>query len=584
MRELKLAAMLSALGSPNRHKRSEVFGGLIEMPGNGHRNGDHSPLNGDRTTSDGLRNGTHFPSQSPEFSARDFLRVMMRHKWKASCFFIVTMLAATAYAIYAPSYRSEAKLFVKLGRENAGLDATTTLGQTPSVAVPLGREEEINTEVEVLGTDSLLLKVIDKIGPRAILGQTDKAQIPSGEFAQISQFINSADATVESWSQRVGLATSLTPRERAMYRLKKQINVEPVKKTNVIVVTHEGPRPEVSQQVVSTLIDFYLDEHASLNRTRGARGFMDAQATALKGQLAQLENKLRDLKNKTGLASPAEQRQLLVTQIGHLEDEAKTIKAQVAAAQAEGRELTTQMAGISETQPLSKDSGHPNVAADGMRQQLYTLQMREKELASRVTDRDEELKLVREQVASAKKIVDALAPERTQTTVGRNQLFEEGRLAQFRQRTSLASLGAKASVVQSQLVEAKQQLKTLNGQEVQIAQLQREIQLLEANYRKYSDSLEQARMDEALEKQRISNINVAQAPTLSRQPVRPRKLIAMLLGFVIAFSGAMAIPLVAEYLDPTFKSSNQVESHLTLPVLVSIPRMQRRQFALRRRA
>ena len=105
---------------------------------------------------------------------------------------------------------------------------------------------------------------------------------------------------------------------------------------------------------------------------------MDEQAAALKGQLARLEDKLRNLKNQTGLAAPAEQRQTLVAQIGRLEDEWKTTKAMLAAALAEGRELTTQLAGISETQPLSKDMGHPNVAADGMRQQLYALQLREK--------------------------------------------------------------------------------------------------------------------------------------------------------------------------------------------------------------
>ena len=119
-----------------------------------------------------------------EISSRDFLRVMLRHKWKAFCFVTMTMLVAAAYAFYFPkSYRSEAKLFVKLGRENAGLDATTTLGQTPSVAVPIGREEEINTEVEILGTDSLLLKVVDKIGPPAIIAQTDGSPSPKQRCA-----------------------------------------------------------------------------------------------------------------------------------------------------------------------------------------------------------------------------------------------------------------------------------------------------------------------------------------------------------------------------------------------------------------
>jgi polysaccharide biosynthesis protein PslE len=553
------------------------------MSANLRRNGDHSPTAGDRTSSERMVNAAR--SSTHEIPARDFLRIIYRHKGKAFCFFTATMLAVAAYAFYFPkTYRSEAKLFVKLGRENAGLDATTTLGQAPSVSVPIGREEEINTEVEILGTDSLLLKVVDKIGPPAILAQTSGSPAQSGDLPEIARLTDSISSTVDSWSQRLGLATQLTPRERALIRLKKQIGVEPVRKANVIAVSHEGPRPEVSQQVVATLIDFYLEEHAHLNRTRGARGFMDEQAAGLKSQLARLEEQIRHLKNETGIASPAEQRQTLVAQIGRLEDELKATNALAAAAQAESRELATQLTGISETQAISKDTGHPNVAADGMRQQLYTLQLKERELASRVTDRDEELKLVREQIASAQKIVDSLAPFRTQTTIGPNRIGEEGRLSLFRQKTALASLRAKASMVQTQLAETREQLKSLNNHEMRIGQLQREIQILDANYRKYSDSLEQARVDEALEKQRISNINVAQPPTLSRQPVRPRKLIALALGFVIAFFGGLAIPLVTEYLDPTFRSSDEIESRLDLPVLVSIPQMKHKHLILRRRA
>lgn len=526
------------------------------------------------------------PSSTQQVSIRDFLGVLFRHKGKSFCFFVATMLVVAGYAFYFPkTYRSEAKLFVKLGRENAGLDATTTLGQTPSVAVPLGREEEINTEVEILGTDALLLKVVDSIGPPAILalasGSPSQGSDLSG-MARLTGWANAASATMESWSQRLGLATPLTPRERGLIRLKKEITVEPVRKTNVIVVSHEGPRPEVSQQIVSRLVDFYLNEHASLNRTHGARGFMDEQATALKNHLSNLEDQVRDLKNRTGLASPAEQRQTLVTQIGRLEDELNTTNAMATAAQAESRVLTTQLTGMSETQALAKDIGHPNAAADGMRQQLYSLQLREKELASRVTERDEELKLVRDQLVSAQKVVDAMAPDRTQTTFGPNRIREEGRLSLLRQQATLASLQAKSSVLQTQLAEMRGQLKALTSHETQIGRLQREIQILDANYRKYSDSLEQARVDEALEKQRISNINVAQPPTLSQQPVRPRKAIALVLGLVIAFFGGLAIPLVAEYLDPTFRSADQVEARLSLPVLGSIPQMKRRSLILRR--
>ncbi len=89
---------------------------------------------------------------------------------------------------------------------------------------------------------------------------------------------------------------------------------------------------------------------------------------------------------------------------------------------------------MSPTQVLGAAAGFPNIAADGMRQQLYGLQLKEKDLASRVTDEHVELKFVREQIASSKKVLDSLEPSRTQTTVGPNRTYEELRLAQLRQR------------------------------------------------------------------------------------------------------------------------------------------------------
>ena len=75
------------------------------------------------------------------------------------------------YVLFAPrQYRSEAKLFVRIGRENVGLDATTTLGQSsPVTSLPMSREEEINTVVAILESRGLLEKVVDSIGAETVL-------------------------------------------------------------------------------------------------------------------------------------------------------------------------------------------------------------------------------------------------------------------------------------------------------------------------------------------------------------------------------------------------------------------------------
>ena len=58
------------------------------------------------------------------------LRAFFRHKGKMALCFLLVLGTATAATIRAPrSYRSQARLFLRLGRENVTLDPTATLGE-----------------------------------------------------------------------------------------------------------------------------------------------------------------------------------------------------------------------------------------------------------------------------------------------------------------------------------------------------------------------------------------------------------------------------------------------------------------------
>ena len=78
------------------------------------------------------------------------------------------MLLVTVGAIFVPKrYLSEAKLFVRLGRESVTLDPTATTGQ--SVAVDTTREAEITSVLDVLEGRIVLEKVVDALGPDVVL-------------------------------------------------------------------------------------------------------------------------------------------------------------------------------------------------------------------------------------------------------------------------------------------------------------------------------------------------------------------------------------------------------------------------------
>src|SRR5439155_613566 len=111
------------------------------------------------------------------------------------------------------------------------------------------------------------------------------------------------------------------PRYRATARLMKKLEVEAVKKSNVISIAYEGPSPNVSQAVVATLVDLYLAQHVRLNRTPGAHQFLSDQTAQLRAKLTRAEEDLGKLKSDTGLTSVDVQRQLLVNRLGKLEDD-----------------------------------------------------------------------------------------------------------------------------------------------------------------------------------------------------------------------------------------------------------------------
>jgi Mrp family chromosome partitioning ATPase len=93
----------------------------------------------------------------------------------------------------------------------------------------------------------------------------------------------------------------------------------------------------------------------------------------------------------------------------------------------------------------------------------------------------------------------------------------------------------------------------------------------------HMEKLEQARVNEALGREQISNVKVAQAATLVQKPDSPKKAMLLAMGLFMATVGAVALAYLAEWFDQTLRTTAQVESALGLPVLLSLPERKRRR-------
>lgn len=191
---------------------------------------------------------------------------------------------------------------------------------------------------------------------------------------------------------------------------------------------------------------------------------------------------------------------------------------------------------------------------DALRKKLYDLKLQESELASRYTDAYPPLRDTRRQQAE---VEDAL----TQVSAGALTAKADGATAKSAGGQEKAGVDVVA----------------LNNQAFELAQLERTVELLEGKYRMHVEKLEQARVNEALGREQISNVKVAQDATLVRKPESPKKALILALGLVLATVGSVALAYLAEWFDQTLRTTDQVEAELGLPVLLSFPARKRRR-------
>ncbi|HAT4281571.1 TPA: capsular biosynthesis protein [Clostridium perfringens] len=67
------------------------------------------------------------------------------------------------------------------------------------------------------------------------------------------------------------------------------------------------------------------------------------------------------------------------------------------------------------------------------------------------------------------------------------------------------------------------------------------------------------------------NIQIIQKPQLPEHPVSPNKKLNILIAFVLGLMVGVGIVLLLEYLDNTFKSREELEKTLDLPIIGAIP-------------
>ena len=519
-------------------------------------------------------------NKSPEGNLRDIYYVIFRHRKKLVIFFVAVVVAVTLWSVLMEDfYRSEAKLLLKIGRENVVLDPTVTNGQYVTGRQP--RNWEINTELEILRSREIAEKIVDAIGAGVILYGLDEVIV--GETSTIYQTSDDMKMTIKEI--RSALGTSVGPLERM--KLENQLlehnkstlavmdNLEIIAKSsnNIVSLACAARNPQLANEVLTKLIDFYLEIRYEAYQTSGSYDFFVEQSNLWQNRLIETEEKLRQLKNETGISSLDDQRFIFQEQISKLMGDKETINSDIVVSNSRIQQLQEILDNTRQMIEMGNVTGIDNVILDRMKQTLYDLQLQEQELLTKYTEESQIVKNKRRQIAAAAanlNAVDSTQTQQTQGTLSVNETFQKLETDLFNEKINFTSLEKKSEMVTKHLEDAKNALVNLNNIENRILKLEREKLIQENNYNRYQNNLEEIRINRELEEEKISNVSIIQPPSLPVKKSGPNRKMNVFIGSFFAFFSSIGLAFVLEYVDNTIKSPEDVKGKLNLDTLVSI--------------
>ena len=540
--------------------------------------------------------------------------VLFRHKWTIVVAMVLGMVAAWyVYQTTPPTYRSNAKLLVRYVTDNSTLDPSTR-GEHVTTPDRTGKSV-INSETEILSSRDLIETIVDSTGAEPFVEET---QTNATLSARVLGRILSG----------LGIETpkDSSPRMMAIASIVRHLTIVVPKDTSVIQVAYEGPSAALSQEVLSRLIDGYLRKHREVHRTAGVSDFLSQQTEEIRRRIMQIDDELRQLKAETGIKTLGDNRNFLVARLEETQQALQDVEASLAASRARMETLVAETPRIPPLQVsraaqpaanadnvLPRTTAVANVHAE---EALRGLQMKEAELLATYTEDSLPVQGVRRQIREVKKLlqaqtwiqavsadtnrVDALPvgnvaqsslaalPEDPRVKALKTQLEEarldvnmhdggEGRMAGriLDEAVNVAGLDARAGVLRAQLEQAKSDAEARDAVEGRIAALTGLKAIQEANYKYFAENLDQARINDALDLRKISNISIVQPATFPMRRERSGLWRNMALALALGLFGGLGLAFVREYrLDRTLKHPGEVTECLKAPLLISIPWMQ----------
>ena len=436
----------------------------------------------------------------------------------------------------------------------------------------------------VYQSNALILVTPQRV-PTSVVAST--VTIDLGERMQsITQEIMSR-TQLEKIVQEFNLYLKMAALEDRISVLRKSIKIES-RRNNVFQLSFESEDPEKAKQVTSRLGSLFIEQNlnAREQQAQGTKSFINGETERLRKELEEQETVVTKYKAAHGYELPDQ----LDTNLRSLEQLRRGLEGnnqRLSALQERKGVLQKQNveADIPKVDPLAGPLLVPGIGVT----QSVQLEMKKKELdflLQRYSNKHPD-------VIRAKKEIQALENESNDTIPSQPNLTKSSSLSPVKQvlLTQITDIDSEIKALQTQSEGIRSQISVLQARvdssPVRALELSKISRGYDITLKKYQDLLGKGLESELAEnmekKQKGEQFQILDPADFPVKPIRPNRLMIVLVGLVAGLAGGIGLALFWDNLNSSFRTSEEINAYVNVPLLATLPALVTRGSVLEQR-
>lgn len=391
--------------------------------------------------------------------------------------------------------------------------------------------------------------------------------------------------------------------------------------TIAFTVAYRGKNPETVLKVASTLASLYLEQNLKAReaQAQSTTQFLQAELKELEERIRTLGGQISTFKEKHEGIQP-ELYQFNLSQAERLENDLKQMDINIRAADDKKIYLEGQLATIKPDTPVISSTGERVMDPSS---RLHVLQVALAELQSKFSEDHPDIRKTRREVAELEKLVDTkgggASLRRQKLTKLKAELAQKqgkysdehpdikklkNEMARLEQEvekpsapkqvtdpenpayislmtqvkaaeTDIASLKQQRQAFKEKVQMYRQRLEDTPKVEQEYLALTRDYDNARLKYQEVMNKILESRISEGMEEhQKGEKFTLIDPATYPEKPVKPKRLLIILAGVILSMGAGVGMVAVAENLDHSVKTADELSWLTGLPVLGTIIRIE----------